>query len=65
MGFAGLCGVMRGVMSVTACGVRVVSRFLVLPTLTMLSGFAMMARGMSVVLGCEVFGCFLRHKRLL
>jgi hypothetical protein len=43
-------GVISGVDGVTACGVSMMCRFLVLPAVVMLSGFPVMAGGMGMML---------------
>ena len=64
---ASLFGVMRGVMAMTACGVRVVGCFFVVSALVVFSCFAVVPRGVSMVF-CRVlvvFGCFLGHGCIL
>ena len=54
---------MRGVMAMTACGMRVVGCFFVVSALVVFSCFAVVARGVGMVF-CRVlvvFGCFLGH----
>jgi hypothetical protein len=56
-------GVMPGVKRVSPCGVCMMSRFFVLSGLMVLSCFAVVTRGMSMML-CRllmVLGCFLGH----
>jgi hypothetical protein len=56
-------GVMPGVKRVSPCGVCMMGRFFVLSGLMMLSCFAMVTRGMGMML-CRllmVLGCFLGH----
>jgi hypothetical protein len=56
-------GVMPGVKRVSPCGVSMMGRFFVLSGLMMLSCFAVVTRGMSMMLRrlLMVLGCFLGH----
>ena len=61
--FGGFVGVMPSVKRVSPCGVCMMGRFFVLSGLMMLSCFAMVTRGMRMML-CRllmVLGCFLGH----
>jgi hypothetical protein len=63
MSHGGLVGVMPGVKRVPPCGMCMMGRFFVMSALMMLSCFAVVTRGMRMML-CRllmVLGCFLGH----
>ena len=61
--FAGLFGMMRGVVEVPFSDVRMVARFFMIASLMVFGGGAMMFGGEFVVLRClaVVVCCFYRH----
>jgi hypothetical protein len=64
---SGFLGVVSSVVSMPARGMGVVGGLLVLATLMMFRGFAMVASGVAKMLGClpMVFCCFLGHQMFL
>jgi hypothetical protein len=64
MSFSRFFGVISGMVGVTACGVSMVCRFLVMPTVVMLCSFFVVSGSVGMMLGSlpMMLSCFLRHR---